>query len=144
MAHEHSLHGVIPRAAVTGAAVGEAGYTWLALATVLTWLPKRAVRHDLVPWQATFARLVCGRRRVMPGGDRSCEDDQMPPRLPAVDPARLAQWCEEQLGSPPAGEIFRSGHLSAVIGLRLADSRMRTGGAGLPRMPPSAANRDVP
>ena len=47
----------------------------------------------------------------------------MSPRLPAVDPARLAQWCEEQLGSPPAGEIFRSGHLSAVIGLRLADSR---------------------
>jgi hypothetical protein len=59
----------------------------------------------------------------MPGGDRSCEDHQMSPRLPAVDPARLAQWCEEQLGSPPAGEIFRSGHLSAVIGLRLADSR---------------------
>src|SRR5215218_2365836 len=47
----------------------------------------------------------------------------MPPRLPAVDPARLAQWCAEQLGSPPAGEIFRSGHLSAVIGLRLADRR---------------------
>ena len=47
----------------------------------------------------------------------------MSPRLPAVDPARLAQWCEEQLGSPPAGEIFRSGYLSAVIGLRLADSR---------------------
>jgi hypothetical protein len=37
--------------------------------------------------------------------------------------SRLAQWCEEQLGSPPAGEIFRSGYLSAVIGLRLADSR---------------------
>src|SRR4029450_5119507 len=47
----------------------------------------------------------------------------MPPRLAAVDPARLAQWCEEQLGSPPAGEIFRSGYLSAVIGLRLADRR---------------------
>jgi len=44
-------------------------------------------------------------------------------RVPAVDPARLAQWCEEHLGSPPAGEIFRSGYLSAVIGLRLADSR---------------------
>ena len=50
-------------------------------------------------------------------------DDQMPPRLPAVEPARLAQWSEEHLGSPPAGEIFRSGHLSAVIGLRLADRR---------------------
>lgn len=47
----------------------------------------------------------------------------MPPRLPVVDPARLAQWCEEQLGSPPAGEIFRSGELPAVIGLRLADRR---------------------
>jgi hypothetical protein len=51
------------------------------------------------------------------------EDGQMSPRLPAVDPGRLGQWCEEQLGSPPAGEIFRSGYLSAVIGLRLADGR---------------------
>jgi len=47
----------------------------------------------------------------------------MSPRLPAVDPGRLAQWCEERLGSRPVGEIFRSGFLSAVIGLRLADSR---------------------
>jgi hypothetical protein len=47
----------------------------------------------------------------------------MSPRVPAVDPARLAQWCEEHLGSPPVGEIFRSGYLSAVIGLRLADGR---------------------
>jgi hypothetical protein len=45
------------------------------------------------------------------------------PRLPVVDPVRLARWCEEHLGSPSAGEIFRSGNLSAVIGLRLADSR---------------------
>jgi hypothetical protein len=44
-------------------------------------------------------------------------------RVPAVEPARLARWCEEQLGSPPAGEIFRSGYLSAVIGLRLTDGR---------------------
>jgi hypothetical protein len=29
----------------------------------------------------------------------------------------------EHLGSPPADELFRSGHLSAVIGLRLADER---------------------
>jgi hypothetical protein len=66
-------------------------------------------------------------RRIRPSGelprDRSCEDDQMSSRLPAVDPDRLAQWCQEQLGSPPAGEIFRSGYLSAVIGLRLADGR---------------------
>lgn len=44
-------------------------------------------------------------------------------RAHAVDSARLAQWCTEHLGSPPADEIFRSGHLSAVIGLRLADGR---------------------
>jgi hypothetical protein len=41
----------------------------------------------------------------------------------AIDPGRLARWCIEQLGSPPADEIFRSGHLSAVIALRLADDR---------------------
>jgi hypothetical protein len=47
----------------------------------------------------------------------------MSPRAPAVDPGHLAQWCMEHLGSPPADEIFRSGYLSAVIGLRLADDR---------------------
>jgi len=41
----------------------------------------------------------------------------------AVDPARLVRWCARHLGSPPAGELFRSGYLSAVIGLRLADDR---------------------
>jgi hypothetical protein len=45
------------------------------------------------------------------------------PRAPVIDPAHLAQWCTEHLGSPPADEIFRSGYLSAVIGLRLADER---------------------
>ena len=47
----------------------------------------------------------------------------MSPRPHAVDPACLAQWCMEHLGSLPAEEIFKSGHLSAVIGLRLADDR---------------------
>jgi hypothetical protein len=47
----------------------------------------------------------------------------MSPRVSAVDPALLAKWCAEQLGSPPAAELFRSGYLSAVIGLRLADDR---------------------
>jgi hypothetical protein len=51
----------------------------------------------------------------------ACEDAQMSPR--AVDPGRLAQWCVEHLGSPPADELFRSGHLSTVVGLRLADDR---------------------
>lgn len=41
----------------------------------------------------------------------------------AVDTDRLARWCIEHLGSPPAAETFRSGHLSVVIGLRLADGR---------------------
>ena len=43
--------------------------------------------------------------------------------MTAVDPVRLAQWCARHLGSLPAGELFRSGYLSAVIGLRLADGR---------------------
>jgi len=47
----------------------------------------------------------------------------MSPRARAVDPGRLARWCLEHLGCPPAEEIFRSGYLSAVIGLRLADDR---------------------
>ncbi|MFJ6671849.1 phosphotransferase [Actinosynnema sp. NPDC091369] len=47
----------------------------------------------------------------------------MPPRARAVDPGLLAEWCAERLGSPPAAELFRSGFLSAVIGLRLADGR---------------------
>ncbi len=41
----------------------------------------------------------------------------------AVDPALLARWCSDHLGSPPAAELFRSGFLSAVAGLRLADRR---------------------
>jgi hypothetical protein len=47
----------------------------------------------------------------------------MSPRVHAVDRGRLARWCVEHLGSPPADEIFRSGYLSAVVGLRLADGR---------------------
>jgi Phosphotransferase enzyme family len=43
--------------------------------------------------------------------------------LPVVDPASLAGWCELHLGSPVAGELFRSGHLARVIGVRLADGR---------------------
>ena len=47
----------------------------------------------------------------------------MSSRARVVDPGRLARWCMEHLGSTPAEEIFRSGYLSAVIGLRLADDR---------------------
>jgi hypothetical protein len=52
-----------------------------------------------------------------------CDDDPMPPRAPGADLARLALWCAEHLGSPATAELFRSGYLSAVIGLRLADDR---------------------
>ena len=47
----------------------------------------------------------------------------MSPRVPGADPAHLALWCAEHLGSPATAELFRSGYLSAVIGLRLADER---------------------
>lgn len=44
-------------------------------------------------------------------------------RVPDADSARLALWCAEYLGSPSVAELFTSGYLSAVIGLRLADDR---------------------
>jgi hypothetical protein len=44
-------------------------------------------------------------------------------RVGEVDPDRLARWCVEHLGSPPAEELLRSGHLSTVVGVRLADGR---------------------
>ena len=47
----------------------------------------------------------------------------MSPRMPDVDLGRLDSWCAEHLGSPAQAELFRSGYLSAVIGLRLADER---------------------
>jgi hypothetical protein len=43
--------------------------------------------------------------------------------LPAVDPASLTAWCEAHLGSPAESELFRTGHLTRVIGTRLADGR---------------------
>lgn len=47
----------------------------------------------------------------------------MSPRVPAVGAAGLAAWCTNHLGSAPTTELFRSGHLSVVIGMRLADTR---------------------
>jgi Phosphotransferase enzyme family len=41
----------------------------------------------------------------------------------AVDAASLAAWCEKNLGSPAVTELFRTGHLTRVIGTRLADGR---------------------
>jgi hypothetical protein len=35
----------------------------------------------------------------------------------------VTAWCEELLGSLPAGRLFETGHLSAVVGLELDDGR---------------------
>jgi hypothetical protein len=43
--------------------------------------------------------------------------------LPVVSGASLAAWCEMNLGSPTVTELFRTGHLTCVIGTRLADGR---------------------
>jgi hypothetical protein len=32
-------------------------------------------------------------------------------------------WCQRQLGAEPVEKLFRAGHLSLVVGLRLADDR---------------------
>jgi hypothetical protein len=37
--------------------------------------------------------------------------------------AGVRAWCQQQLGAEPVEELFRSGHLSLVVGLRLADDR---------------------
>jgi phosphotransferase family enzyme len=51
------------------------------------------------------------------------ENGQMASELPVVDAASLAAWCERHLGSPAGSELFRTGHLACVIGVRLADGR---------------------
>jgi hypothetical protein len=47
----------------------------------------------------------------------------MASELPVVSAASLAAWCEMNLGSPAVTELFRTGHLTCVIGARLADGR---------------------
>lgn len=51
------------------------------------------------------------------------ENGQVAFELPVVDAASLAAWCEMHLGSPPESELFRTGHLACVVGMRLADGR---------------------
>jgi hypothetical protein len=55
-------------------------------------------------------------------GDSS-ENNRVAFELPVVDAASLAVWCEVHLGSPAESELFRTGHLTRVIGTRLADGR---------------------
>jgi hypothetical protein len=47
----------------------------------------------------------------------------MPPNVDEVGSDRLSDWCLDHLNSPPVQELFRSAHLSTVIGVRLADAR---------------------
>jgi hypothetical protein len=44
-------------------------------------------------------------------------------RRPTVGVDALADWCTRWLGAPPAAELFGTGNLSTVKGLRLADGR---------------------
>jgi hypothetical protein len=44
-------------------------------------------------------------------------------RRPAVGMDALAAWCTRWLGVPPAAQLFETGYLSTVKGLRLADGR---------------------
>ena len=39
------------------------------------------------------------------------------------DTELIAAWCEQHLGSPPSRELFRTGPLSVVLGVVLADGR---------------------
>lgn len=51
------------------------------------------------------------------------ENEQVASGVPVINAASLAAWCDLHLGSPAAGELFRTGHLACVIGARLADGR---------------------
>jgi len=44
-------------------------------------------------------------------------------RRPAVDIEALTEWCTRWLGAAPTAELFGTGNLSAVTGLRLTDGR---------------------
>jgi Phosphotransferase enzyme family len=44
-------------------------------------------------------------------------------RAPTVTADRLASWCAEHLGSAVDVELMRTGHLAAVVGVRLRDGR---------------------
>lgn len=41
----------------------------------------------------------------------------------ALDPGELAEWCRRWLGSPPERTFLRTGNLSTVVGVALADGR---------------------
>jgi hypothetical protein len=41
----------------------------------------------------------------------------------SIGDAAVAAWCKHRLGAGPTEVLFRAGHLSAVVGLRLTDGR---------------------
>ena len=55
--------------------------------------------------------------------DRFGDNERVQRRVPPIESRLLAACCEQLFGSPAAGELFRAGHLAAVIGVRLADGR---------------------
>src|SRR5689334_178327 len=42
---------------------------------------------------------------------------------PTISSDDLTRWCQRHLGAGPAAELFTTGHLSLVMGLRLSDGR---------------------
>src|SRR6476646_7292787 len=42
---------------------------------------------------------------------------------PTISSDDLILWCQSHLGARPAAELFTTGHLSLVMGLRLLDGR---------------------
>src|SRR5580693_4751386 len=63
--------------------------------------------------------MTSGMSRRRPPSDTGLPATWLGPGTPAV----RVRMIRCHLGRPPADEIFRSGYLSAVIGLRLADDR---------------------
>ena len=94
-----------------------------------------ALAHDRVLTATTRRRLSDTARagpQPSPGrgspkfrftATRLDENSQVAFELPVVDAASLAVWCEVHLGSAVENELFRTGHLTCVIGTRLVDGR---------------------
>jgi Phosphotransferase enzyme family len=87
---------------------------------------KRGALPQVVRSLLCAAVMICKTAPCWParrGHGRSGENEQVAFEVPVVDPASLAAWCELHLGSPAAGELFRTGQLARVIGAQLADGR---------------------
>ncbi len=75
-------------------------------------------RLDLMPDGASFPSKSAS------DAARFRQDGVVPEtRPPTVGTEALAEWCTRWLGAAPAAELFGTGNLSAVKGLRLTDGR---------------------